>query len=99
MSVFPDPPNPRQLTAYDPDDDEILLAELAYSPMFRRFLELVIVPRIKDLRDKLLRNQELPEIERRGYVIHLLELEKMILRVYETTEAETAPAWVVALFH
>jgi hypothetical protein len=79
-------------------EEELLLGELAYSPLFRTFLEQVVAPRITFMRSKLLRQQYLPENERAGFVAFLDEFEKMLIEVYTHTEAGVVPAWLAALF-
>jgi hypothetical protein len=79
-------------------DEQDLLAELAYSPMFRIFVQDILVKRIKAMRNKLITSEFLPEGERRGYVMILNELKSVLNEVYEQTEAGVPPAGIVALF-
>lgn len=90
-------PNPRAPDTREEED--LLLAELAYSPMFRRFIEFVLAPRIKEIRDQLLRNATLDDADRRGYVKYLAELEKMLETVFSKTEAGVMPAIILGMFH
>lgn len=79
-------------------EEELLLAEMAYSPAFRRFIEFIVAPRITKLRQDLLRNADLSEVERRACVLHLLGIESLINDVFEPTEVGEPPAWVKAIF-
>jgi len=81
-----------------PSEEEMLLAEMAYSPGFRRFIQFVVVPHVKVLREELLRNRDLGDADRRSYVYHLLELERLIGEVYAPTEAGKPPEGVQAIF-
>ena len=80
-------------------EEQLLIAEMAYSPAFRRFLEYIVAPRIRELRQKLLRDPNLSEGDRRGCVLHLLGVESLVGKVFEETEAGVPPAWVQAIFH
>lgn len=91
-------PNPPREDPFALSEEDLLIAELAYSPAFRRFLEHIVAPRVAELRARLLRQPDLSEAERRGLVVHLLEVEKMVGAVYAVTEAGVPPAWVSALF-
>lgn len=96
--MFADTPNPRAAENVK-TDDELLLAELAYSPAFRRFVQLIVAPRIIEVREKLIRNIELPDGDRRGFVMFLAETERVLEAVYVNSETEELPATIRALFH
>jgi hypothetical protein len=91
-------PNVEGAGPFVPLEEDLLVAELAYSPGFKIFLERIVRPRVIEIRSLLLRDPALDPAERYGLVLHLLELEKMIAAVYASTEAAEAPAWVQALF-
>jgi len=82
----------------DQTEKEMLLAELAYSPIFRVFIDEIVRPKVETLRDKLLRQEFLSEFERRGAVMCLLQLEQLLVDVFDHTEPQVLPTWVASFF-
>jgi hypothetical protein len=88
-------PNER---ADDREERDRLLAELAYMPHFRLFIEDVIKPRVAEIRTRLLREIDIPEPERQALVGQLLGLERILGSVFDCTEAATMPDWLQVIF-
>ena len=81
-----------------PTETDVLLEELAYSPLFRTFINAVIVPKVLDIREKLLRDASVDDKERARLQGQLMLVEAIFTDLYGHTEAGVLPEALAKFF-